>query len=318
MSFPFEIFEWLIIICRWNLVQIFFMSRGGILKILLNIFQSGQKYTQRIFILNTSWAFLWCLTRKTIRTENTSIYRPQYLLLNIWSTNRTYLKCDTASVWSVNVLISWWSWNLLLEQWAVETSRASRRTAALRAFWTPTVTKMLVCIVVVWRAAHPLADGGLVGPCTHTHICKHTYTLQWTDLENTCTHSFWCFSSQTLPHAHTQIDTFTFSQCNSHTHKHTLKLLLRLCNKYKHQRTHFLCQNLSNKHTQTHSHIHDLSSPLSTDTHTHWAPWGRCPASTLRPRFSRPSRLWGVFGFVFGGSGCQPGVQRLGRPHHAD
>lgn len=65
---------------------------------------------------------------------------------------------------------------------------------------------------------------------------------------------------------------------------------------------------MSNKHTQIHPH---------TLSHTHTSPWGRCPASTLRPRSFGPSGLWGGSGFVFGGSGCQPGVQQaLQTPLH--
>lgn len=103
--------------------------------------------------------------------------------------------------------------------------------------------------------------------------------------------------------------------CSVHTHIHR-----------KHMHTHFLM--LKHSHTNTHRHTHRFSRfqfksvALTLYTHTHmWAhtaPWGRCPASTLRPRSSRPPRLWGVFGFVFGGSGCQPGVRQLGKPHHAD
>lgn len=38
---------------------------------------------------------------------------------------------------------------------------ARKRAAALRAFSTPTATKMLQCIVAVWRAAHPCGRWGV-------------------------------------------------------------------------------------------------------------------------------------------------------------
>lgn len=166
---------------------------------------------------------------------------------SVWRLNRSFesvcLPCWLESCWSRSLLLS----------------------CSSPAFWTPTVTKMLVCIVVVWRAAHPVADGGFA-------LSTHTFT------GNTCTHTFWCLNTPTQTHTDTHTDSLVFSS--------------------------------------------NLSLWLLTHTHTHmWAhtaPWGRCPASTLRPRSSRPPRLWGVFGFVFGGSGCQPGVRQLGKPHHAD
>lgn len=62
--------------------------------------------------------------------------------------------------------------------------RSCRPTAALWTFWTPTVTKMLLRIVAVLRAAHPVADGGFGN--THAaavnRIRKHTHTRCFSSL----------------------------------------------------------------------------------------------------------------------------------------
>lgn len=117
------------------------------------------------------------------------------------------------------------------------------------------------------------------GLVVHTHIHTHT------------THVHTLCGAGARKHSHTH--TFTFTQ--------TRWLLLRPCNKYK--------------HVPCRSQWNQRSTPT-------WAflPRLRRDGALLPPFAHAPPGRGGSggLGFVFGGSGCQPGVQRRSRPHHAD
>jgi len=166
------------------------------------------------------------------------------------SANRTYL-----SPCLMCRLESRPSRSLLLDLWAAE---PSRRTAALRAFWTPTVTKMLVCIVVVWRAAHPVADGGLVGP----HTQKHTHTHTCTAVKRLRKHTMCRLSSQTLPRRVTRTDI-----THSVTNKQNFSLFLS-----ESVAESLLSAVLTCTHTCTHTQLHGDGALLPPFAH---APPGR-------------------------------------------
>lgn len=65
-------------------------------------------------------------------------------------------------------------------------------------------------------------------------------------------------------------------------------------------------------------HESEARSPPSSPSSLSRCSVGTAPCFHPSPTLFQAAGLWGVSGFVFGDSGCQPGVRQLSRAHRAD